>query len=78
MGENFSASNIVDANYDLVEFDELLVVSANISSVVHCASIASPDCDMSFRTTWVLDSSCSYHMCPHREWFTTYEPLNGG
>jgi len=36
------------------------------------------DCDMSFSTGWIPDSACSYHMCPHREWFATYEPLNGG
>ena len=22
---------------------------------------------------WILDSGCTYHMCPHRDWFTTYE-----
>ncbi|KAJ4721450.1 Retrovirus-related Pol polyprotein from transposon TNT 1-94 [Melia azedarach] len=22
---------------------------------------------------WILDSGASYHICPHREWFTTYE-----
>lgn len=27
---------------------------------------------------WVLDSGASYHICPHREWFTTYEQIDGG
>jgi hypothetical protein len=27
---------------------------------------------------WVLDSEVSYHICPKREWFSTYEPLGGG
>jgi len=27
---------------------------------------------------WVLDSGCSYHMCPHRHWFVTYERKFGG
>ena len=27
---------------------------------------------------WILDSGCSYHMCPHREWFDTYNSYNGG
>jgi hypothetical protein len=27
---------------------------------------------------WVLDSTCSYHMTPRRDWFTTYRPINGG
>ncbi|XP_071932870.1 uncharacterized protein [Coffea arabica] len=24
------------------------------------------------------DSGCSYHMCPNRDWFSTYEPTEGG
>ena len=27
---------------------------------------------------WVLDSGASYHICPNREWFTTYEEIDGG
>ena len=27
---------------------------------------------------WVLDSACSYHMTPRRDWFTTYRTINGG
>ncbi|XP_069151791.1 uncharacterized protein [Solanum lycopersicum] len=27
---------------------------------------------------WVLDSGASYHICPRREWFTTYEQVDGG
>ena len=27
---------------------------------------------------WVLDSRASYHICPMREWFSTYENLHGG
>ena len=23
--------------------------------------------------TWLLDSGCTYHMCPRREWFSTYQ-----
>jgi len=25
---------------------------------------------------WVLDSGCTYHMCPYRDWFTTFDPVN--
>ena len=25
---------------------------------------------------WVLDSGCTFHMCPHRDWFVTYEPVD--
>ena len=27
---------------------------------------------------WILDSGASHHMCPHREWFNTYEEVDGG
>jgi len=27
---------------------------------------------------WVLDSGCTYHMCPRRDWFVTYEPVDTG
>ena len=28
--------------------------------------------------SWVLDSTCSYHMTPKKDWFDTYKPYNGG
>ncbi|KAL6334602.1 hypothetical protein AAG906_019237 [Vitis piasezkii] len=27
---------------------------------------------------WILDSGCSYHMSPNRDWFSTYQPIDGG
>ncbi|CAL9009565.1 unnamed protein product, partial [Prunus brigantina] len=27
---------------------------------------------------WMLDSGCTYHMCPIREWFSSFEELDGG
>ncbi|KAG8479118.1 hypothetical protein CXB51_029811 [Gossypium anomalum] len=27
---------------------------------------------------WILDSRCSFHMCPNREWFSTYSSIEGG
>ncbi|CAA0830831.1 Probable prolyl 4-hydroxylase 11 [Striga hermonthica] len=27
---------------------------------------------------WILDSGCSYHITPNREWFATYKPGNSG
>ena len=27
---------------------------------------------------WILDSGCSFHMCPNREWFSTYSSVEGG
>ncbi|PHT53674.1 hypothetical protein CQW23_08136 [Capsicum baccatum] len=30
------------------------------------------------KNEWVLDSGCTFHMSPNRDWFTTYESFNGG
>ena len=30
------------------------------------------------RDEWILDSGCTYHMCPDKEWFFKFEELNGG
>ena len=27
---------------------------------------------------WILDSGCTYHMCPNRDWFSTYESVSKG
>ena len=27
---------------------------------------------------WILDSACTFHMCPNKDWFATYEPVEGG
>nr|CAD40363.2 OSJNBa0093P23.9 [Oryza sativa Japonica Group] len=27
---------------------------------------------------WILDTACTYHMCPNRDWFATYEAVQGG
>ena len=27
---------------------------------------------------WVLDSGCTYHMCLRRDWFSSYQEVNGG
>ncbi|KAG8496510.1 hypothetical protein CXB51_008987 [Gossypium anomalum] len=42
---------------------ELLVASVNDSKV---------------REKWILDSSCTFHMSPNRDWFTTYETVSEG
>ena len=25
---------------------------------------------------WVLDSGCTFHLYPHKDWFSTYDPVN--
>ncbi|KAG6394524.1 hypothetical protein SASPL_145113 [Salvia splendens] len=27
---------------------------------------------------WIFDSGASFHLCPHKEYFTTYEQIDGG
>jgi len=27
---------------------------------------------------WILDSGCSYHMCPNKDLFASYRSINGG
>ena len=27
---------------------------------------------------WILDSGCTYHMCPSRDWFASYQSIDGG
>ena len=27
---------------------------------------------------WILDSACSYHMTPNKDWFNTYRSVNSG
>ncbi|KAL0003708.1 hypothetical protein SO802_011269 [Lithocarpus litseifolius] len=28
--------------------------------------------------SWILDSACSFHVTPHRDWFDTYKSVNCG
>ncbi|MCO5555925.1 hypothetical protein L7F22_009469 [Adiantum nelumboides] len=30
-----------------------------------------------YAQTWIIDSSASFHVTPHREWFATYSPMHG-
>ncbi|KAK2981165.1 hypothetical protein RJ640_024388 [Escallonia rubra] len=34
--------------------------------------------DNSFFTEWFIDSACSFHKCPHKEWFDCLTPCDGG
>ncbi|CAM6086080.1 unnamed protein product [Calypogeia fissa] len=57
-------------------------VNTSGDKALHQASVAMSDdegfalCTFSHAgdTVWILDSACSYHMCPSRELFCSYEP----
>jgi len=34
--------------------------------------------DGRFSDQWVLDTACTFHMSPKRDWFTAYDFVNGG
>ncbi|KAM5552956.1 hypothetical protein ABKV19_025277 [Rosa sericea] len=33
---------------------------------------------LDYSEKWILDSGCTHHMCPNKEWFSTLRELNGG
>lgn len=55
-------ANIVEESSDDCDGD-MLSVSANAEHVTD---------------SWILDSACSFHMSPNREWFDTYMSVNCG
>ena len=56
------------------------------SSVVSIAEVASTSHEIlsvaifnaCSRDEWILDSDCSYHICPYRDWLVTYQPIDYG
>ncbi|KAL1564751.1 retrovirus-related pol polyprotein [Salvia divinorum] len=54
------------------------------ANVAECKNDAESDCSLTVSPTishpseWILDSGCTYHMCPIREWFFDFKELNGG
>jgi len=46
-------------------------VESNISLIVSLSTSSHLD-------EWILDSGCTYHMCPIREWFFEFQELDGG
>ena len=34
--------------------------------------------DKKFSDEWILDSGCSFHMCPQKDFFITFEKVDGG
>lgn len=27
---------------------------------------------------WILDSGCTYYLCPNKDWFASYRSIDGG
>lgn len=52
------------------------------ASVVESGSdgelLIAADVEQRSRNEWILDSGCTFHMSPNRDWFTTYEKIDGG
>nr|CDN96898.1 putative Ty-1 copia retrotransposon [Phaseolus vulgaris] len=46
-------------------------VESDISLIVSLSASSYPD-------EWILDSGCTYHMCPIRDWFFEFQELDGG
>lgn len=36
------------------------------------------DLDDKAKGEWILDTGCTFHMCPHKDLFSTFEPLENG
>ena len=52
------------ANIVVVDLDgDMLSVSSNANRLID---------------SWVLDSACSFHVTPHKDWFDTYKSVNCG
>ncbi|KAG6392439.1 hypothetical protein SASPL_146658 [Salvia splendens] len=47
---------------------------ANLEEELALVANEQPHCN----DVWILDSGASYHLCPHREYFTTYEQIDRG
>ncbi|KAH1114083.1 hypothetical protein J1N35_007461 [Gossypium stocksii] len=56
--------DVADANLADENVDDLLLVSTSDNSKL--------------TSEWILDSRCSFHMCPNRELFSIYNSIEGG
>ncbi|KAG8492272.1 hypothetical protein CXB51_009917 [Gossypium anomalum] len=63
----------------VAESNEKDVAGANLAneSGVDFLLVSTND-NSKLTSEWILDSGCSFHMCPNREWFSTYNSVEGG
>jgi hypothetical protein len=59
---SLKSANIVEANSDDADGDMLSIASTSEHLV----------------DSWILDSACSFHVTPNKDWFDTYRPVNSG
>ena len=59
--DSFKTANLVEDDPNYDDGDMLLVSSDTANSSV----------------SWVLDSTCSFHMMPYKDWFDTYRSTSG-
>ncbi|KAH1130314.1 hypothetical protein J1N35_001692 [Gossypium stocksii] len=65
-------------NKRAAESNEENVVVANLADESSDNFLSVPTSDNSKLTSeWILDSRYSFHMCPNREWFSTYSSVEG-
>jgi hypothetical protein len=57
--------------------DGKAAVASGDSSESGDVLIAFASC-VSMNSKWILDSSCPYHVCTNKDWFSTYEPVQNG
>ena len=46
-------------------------------SLIFSLSITTPTVDYSDNTEWILDTGATYHVCPNRARFSSFEKLDG-
>ena len=43
-----------------------------------CDVLTAQSGNRKYSDAWLLDSECPYHMCPKKEWFSTYKSYDRG
>ncbi|KAL5582021.1 hypothetical protein UlMin_014463 [Ulmus minor] len=49
-------------------------IAANNSNAGEVLAVTTQE----YKQEWILDSGCTFHMCPTKDWFKEYKELDGG
>ncbi|KAG8481553.1 hypothetical protein CXB51_026380 [Gossypium anomalum] len=71
--EDVVGINLADESSD----DFLLVSTSDNSKHSDDFLLVSTSDNSKLTSEWILDSKCYFHMCPNREWFSTYNSVEG-